>query len=223
MVLLIKKNISTTKKNRGKMIVVTTIISLGILLYVLIIERIQTNLEMLSSKKESEPLQLYIKPASNENDTLSGEVNYGLPVRVLLPSINVNSRIENVGLTSKMEMDVPDTIDDVAWYKFGPHPGEIGSAVIAGHYGWKNDKVSAFDKLYTIKIGDTLSVEDDTGVRINFVVREIKNYDWNENTNDIFNSNDGKSHLNLITCNGIWNKSEKSYSQRLVVFTDKID
>jgi hypothetical protein len=36
---------------------------------------------------------------------------------------------------------------------------------------------------------------------------------------DVFNGDNG-DHLNLITCDGIWDADEKSYSKRLVVFAD---
>jgi hypothetical protein len=39
----------------------------------------------------------------------------------------------------------------------------------------------------------------------------------------VFASNDGGAHLNLITCAGEWNKGKKSYSERLVVFADKVE
>jgi hypothetical protein len=38
---------------------------------------------------------------------------------------------------------------------------------------------------------------------------------------EIFTSKDGKSHLNIITCDWAWNKNTKHYPNRLVVFTDK--
>ncbi|MFA5714473.1 MAG: PAS domain S-box protein [Candidatus Paceibacterota bacterium] len=37
---------------------------------------------------------------------------------------------------------------------------------------------------------------------------------------DIFVSNDGKAHLNLITCGGFLDEVSKSYPKRLVVFAD---
>lgn len=39
---------------------------------------------------------------------------------------------------------------------------------------------------------------------------------------EIFFSKDGKSHLNLITCGGVWNKVTKHYPDRLVVFTERV-
>ena len=56
---------------------------------------------------------------------------------------------------------------------------------------------------------------------ITFVVREIRTYGKDESAHDVFGSSDGKAHLNLITCMGVWNKTEKTRSERLVVFTDK--
>lgn len=52
-------------------------------------------------------------------------------------------------------------------------------------------------------------------------MREIRSYDPTVDASGIFGSNDGKAHLNLITCEGIWDATKKSYSKRIVVFTDK--
>jgi len=40
---------------------------------------------------------------------------------------------------------------------------------------------------------------------------------------DVFTSSDGKAHLNLITCDGIWDKNAAQYSERLVVFADRVE
>lgn len=149
------------------------------------------------------------------------QVSFGLPLRLKIPKINVDVAIEYVGLTPNGAMDIPKSPDGVAWFELGQRPGENGSAVIAGHYGWKDGKVAAFDNLDQLRKGDKLYIEDDEGVIISFIVRESKKYDSNADASDVFNSNDEKSHLNLITCEGVWNKDSKSYSQRLVVFTDK--
>lgn len=144
------------------------------------------------------------------------------PVRLKIPVINIDATVESLGLTSQGDMDIPKGPDDVAWYKLGTRPGENGSAVIAGHYGtWKNGQGSVFDNLNKLNQGDKIYVEDDKGTIINFVVRESRRYDPSADAKDVFNSTDGKAHLNLITCEGTWNKDSKSYSERLVVFTDK--
>jgi hypothetical protein len=47
-------------------------------------------------------------------------------------------------------------------------------------------------------------------------------FDPSADATAVFISNDGSSHLNLITCDGVWDKQAKQYSKRLVVFADRI-
>ncbi|MCX6723729.1 MAG: class F sortase [Candidatus Staskawiczbacteria bacterium] len=142
--------------------------------------------------------------------------------RLKIPKINVNAVVGNAGLTNKGSVGVPNNGTDVAWFDAGPRPGETGTAIIVGHYGpWKNGQGSVFDNLNKLKKGDKLYVEDRKSATIVFIVREIKSYDQNATTPEVFNSSDGKAHLNLITCQGIWNQAQKTYSNRLVVFADK--
>ncbi len=150
------------------------------------------------------------------------QTSSGLPIRLKIPKINVDAAVEYVGLAPDGAMDIPKSPDGVAWFELGPRPGDNGSAVIAGHYGrWKNGEGSVFDDLNKLRKGDSIYVEDGKGVIITFVVRASRRYDQNADASDVFVSNDGKPHLNLITCEGVWNKVSKSYSKRLVVFTDK--
>lgn len=151
----------------------------------------------------------------------NGKVNFPLPVRLKIPKINANATVEHVGLASDGSMGVPKGPAPVAWYMLGTKPGEIGSAVIAGHSGWRNNIPAVFDNLYKLVKGDKIYVEDDKGVTTTFVVREIRKYDPKADATDVFISSDGKAHLNLITCTGFWNKILKSRSQRLVVFADQ--
>lgn len=149
------------------------------------------------------------------------QTRVGLPLRLKIPSIDVDAPVEYVGLTYNGAMDVPKSPIEVGWFNLGPRPGENGSAVIAGHYGWKDNLPAVFDNLHTLRVGDKIFVEDEKGVTTTFVVREIKIYGKDEIVPEVFSSNDGKVHLNLITCTGDWNTAEKTRSQRLVVFTDK--
>lgn len=167
----------------------------------------------------------YVAGASVEfiqNTEASTRSHPGLPARLKIPRIGVDAALQYVGLTQTGAMDVPKGPTDAAWFESGPRPGESGSAVIAGHYGhWKNGGGSVFDKLHTLEAGDTIFIEDEKGAITTFVVRESLLYDPKADTSDIFGSNDGKSHLNLITCEGIWDDVSRSYSERLVVFADK--
>jgi len=150
------------------------------------------------------------------------EAGFGIPVRIKIPKINIDAAVESAGLTSGGAMDIRKVPEAIAWFNLGTRPGNTGSAVIAGHYGyWKNGEVALFYNLDKLRKGDELYIEDDKGATIAFVVNGIKLYDPNEDASAVFVSNDGKAHLNLVTCAGAWDKVSRSYPKRLVVFTDK--
>lgn len=151
-----------------------------------------------------------------------GGIPQGLPVRLKIPVIGVDSAIEDALITPDGRMDVPAGSVNVAWFALGPHPGQVGSAVIGGHYGIQNGVPFVFYKLDKVKIGDKIYIEDDKGETLSFIVRKISSFDRNADATTVFTSNDGLSHLNLITCEGIWNKVNDTYPQRLVVFTDAV-
>lgn len=144
-----------------------------------------------------------------------------LPARLKIPKIRVDSLIENVGLTRNGEVGVPKGIANAGWFNAGPRPGEVGSAIIDGHYGWKYGRPALFNNLQKLRVGDKIYVKDKKNMSISFVVRALRSYGKNDDATAVFSANDGKSHLNLITCEGIWDKATKTYSKRLVVFTDK--
>lgn len=148
----------------------------------------------------------------------------GLPVRLKIPIIGVNSAIEDAYITADGRMDVPAGTTNVAWFALGPYPGKTGSSVIGGHYGKyeDNDGATVFYNLDKLKVGDKVYIEDDKGATLAFIVRSIKLFDRNADSTSVFTSEDGLSHLNLITCEGIWNKQNDTYPDRRVVFTDAI-
>jgi LPXTG-site transpeptidase (sortase) family protein len=149
------------------------------------------------------------------------EIVAGIPEHLRIPSIGVDAFIESAGLTDLGAMAVPEGPVNVAWFSLGPRPGAVGSAVIAGHYGWKNGINAVFDSLSQLKRGDEIYVQDTMGYIMSFVVSGVVIYGENDSTTAVFSSNDGIAHLNLITCGGVWNAKRKSYSERIVVFTDK--
>lgn len=144
------------------------------------------------------------------------------PVRLRIPRINVDATVQSVGLVENGtgEMAVPSNFTDVGWYNAGVRPGMPGSAVIAGHYNGKYVKEAVFFDLQTLVVGDEVVVIDAAGNEVLFAVVKIERYDYDEATDDVFISDDGKVHLNLITCGGQWLPNEKVYDQRTVVFTE---
>lgn len=178
----------------------------------------------VQGQNSDKPVTIAVNGAvSSEKDKLESEpfvFLLGSPVRLRIPKINVDAALEYVGLTSDGAMDAPKDLGNVAWFDLGPRPGDNGSAVMAGHYGLKDGQPSVFDNLYKLRKGDKLYVEDDKGDVISFVVRENRRYTPDADASSIFISSDGMPHLNLVTCEGDWSESLKTYPQRLVVFAD---
>ncbi|MES2023544.1 MAG: class F sortase [Patescibacteria group bacterium] len=139
-----------------------------------------------------------------------------------IPRLNINAVIENTGIMSDGSMGTPKGPDGIAWFSLGVYPGDIGSAVMDGHSGWKNGRPAVFDNLYKLKKGDKIYFENGKGMTTIFIVRELRFFNPNENVPGVFISNDNLAHLNMITCAGDWNLVTKSHSKRLVVFTDKV-
>jgi len=151
-----------------------------------------------------------------------GGIPQGLPVRLQIPVIAVDSAIEDALITPDGRMDVPANSVNVAWFALGPHPGQVGSAVIGGHFGISNGVPFVFYNLDKLKVGDKIYIIDDKGDTLAFIVRSTKSFDRNADAAPVFTSSDGLAHLNLITCEGIWNQINGNYPQRLVIFADAI-
>jgi len=143
-----------------------------------------------------------------------------LPKLLEIPKIGVSANVQSVGLNSKREMDVPSNDWDVAWYNLGPKPGNIGSAVIAGHLDNKFGKPAVFWNLDELKTGDDVYVIDGNNNKKHFQVVSFERYETGTAPLEkIFGASD-EAYLNLITCGGVWDKTKNNYSERFVVFTE---
>ncbi len=164
------------------------------------------------------------KATSKSKDNKKETSNIGFPVRVKIPNINVDAKFQYTGLKSDGEMEGPTGIVDVGWYKNSERPGEEGDSVITGHLAQvrkgKVIKSGVFKDLNKLVAGDKIYVEDNRGVTVTFIVRESRQYNADATAPEVFTSIDG-AHLNLITCDGVWDQAKKSYSKRLVIFADK--
>jgi sortase A len=144
----------------------------------------------------------------------------GVPKSFSIPNIGVTAHIESVGLDSEKRMDVPENVQDVAWYDLGARPGAIGSAVIDGHLDTQTGAPAVFYYLKNLKDGDTIQITDQNGKTYTFRVTNVTTYPYDQlPLKDIFASAD-KPHLNLITCGGTWDKVKKNYSNRTVVYAE---
>lgn len=151
----------------------------------------------------------------------SGQISsVGIPVHLTIAKAGVNAEVEQIGLTPDGALDTPKIPMNAGWFNLGPKPGQVGSSVIDGHYNWFNGAKGVFENLHLVGVGDTISVLDANGATTTFIVVKTQIYNASANAYDVFTSTDGKSHLNIITCEGVWDSVSQNYSSRLVVFAD---
>ena len=143
-----------------------------------------------------------------------------MPVRLRIPALGLDARIEAVGLSGDA-MDVPANARDVAWFKLGPQPGVAGNAVIDGHLDTATGP-AVFLHLGALRVGDLLYVTAANGVGHSFKVTALANYPLDKAPlARIFGPSKG-AHLNLITCSGDWLPQLHVYNERLVVYSSLI-
>lgn len=141
-----------------------------------------------------------------------------LPVKLIIPKLNVSATITHGGVTKEGKMVAPKGLKDVSWYKLGTVPGYKGSAVIAGHLDNALSLHGVFKNLDQLSPGDVVYVI--SGIeKLEFTVTHKKQYPYdNAPLASIFRESD-TARLNLITCAGEWDNTLKTYSERLVVYS----
>lgn len=153
----------------------------------------------------------------------SRTTTHARPIRLMIPRLGLSAAIERVGLTRSGAMAVPKSPMRVAWYKYGPRPGNSGNAVIAGHSGYRSGVTAAFDNLPRLRKGDLVFVKDAKGVLGVFIVRKTRTFSRTARPGGVFeNGRRSGRHLNLVTCTGAWNAAAGTHAKRLVVYTDAL-
>lgn len=141
-----------------------------------------------------------------------------IPTRLLIPKLGINTNIEPVGLDEQQRMEVPQSWNNVGWYKYGARPGDNGTAVIDGHLDSPTG-AAIFWNLNQLKIGDHVTVIDQQQQTHLFIVtRKVLYSDSNFPLQTVFAATTTPT-LNLITCGGIFNRQAQNYTDRLVIFT----
>jgi LPXTG-site transpeptidase (sortase) family protein len=142
------------------------------------------------------------------------------PARLRVPVLGIDANVQETSLTASGAMGTPTNFTDTAWYKLGPVPGQLGSAVIDGHVDNGLALAGVFKHLGDIKVGDDIYVDTKDGRALHFVVSQVEIYPYQDVPTDlIFNQTD-RPRLNLITCDGTWVSGGHTYNERLVVFAE---
>jgi len=139
-----------------------------------------------------------------------------MPVSLTIPAIGVQTSLTQLGLTSAGTLQVPSSTSVAGWYTGSPRPGEIGSAVIAGHVDSKAGP-AVFFRLRLLRPGELVYVRRaDNSVAV-FQVTAVQTFLKAQFPTAAVYDPVPDSQLRLITCGGTFDSTTGHYLSNVVV------
>lgn len=141
------------------------------------------------------------------------------PERMQIPTIGVDSALEDLALGDEGRLEAPVDFDLAGWYAGGVRPGQVGPAIIAGHV----DSPSApavFADIGELAAGDDVIITLSDGSDLIFQVSgSVQSAKAEFPTASVY-SNVPAPELRLITCSGTFDSSTGHYLDNLIVFAE---
>jgi hypothetical protein len=144
------------------------------------------------------------------------------PVRLTIPGRGVDAPVDPVGVEPDGRMTLPDLVDRVGWYRFGPVPAEPGSAVIAGHVDDRDQGLGALAPLRETAVGDEVVVTDAAGTSTRWRVVSRELIHKQALPMDVLFAREGPPRLTLVTCGGPFLPEFDSYRDNVVVVAEAL-
>jgi sortase (surface protein transpeptidase) len=143
-----------------------------------------------------------------------------LPTHLAIPAIGVSQKLLTLGLRPDRTVEVPAPSDAAypGWYRLGPTPGQVGSAVILGHVDSLQGP-AVFYQLRYLEQGSRVDVRLRNGAVAHFEVQRVATYPNDEFPARQVYSSHGYPALNLVTCGGAYDKANGGYQSNVVAYT----
>ncbi len=143
----------------------------------------------------------------------------GDPVRVRIPAIGVDAALVRLGLNADGSLQVPP-FEVAGWYVGRSRPGEPGPAVVAAHVD-STTGPAVFYRLKHLRGGDLIHV-DYGDATVTFGVRESRSFPKSQFPTDLVYGPTEGPELRLVTCDGTFDRTARSYLSNLVVWADPV-
>lgn len=173
-----------------------------------------------AARTGSSPAAAPAAPAVPTRDGRVGAAGSTLaaPVRVELPSLDVRSEIRPVGVDRAGDLEIPENVAQVGWYRYGPRPGDpAGSTVLSGHVDSAEQGQGAFFRLRELRPGDPVVVRGEDGRSWRYRVVSREEWPKSEVPLDRIFSRGGAPRLTLVTCGGGFREDIRSYQDNIAV------
>lgn len=143
-----------------------------------------------------------------------------VPTSLAIPSLDVSvDRLSSLGLASDGSVQAPPSFDVPGWFRSGPTPGQLGTAVVVGHVDSRTGP-AVFWRLAELRRGDRIRVGRGDGSMLTFSVYAVEQFpkDRFPATRVYANVANG-AELRLITCGGAFDAAVGHYRDNVVVFS----
>ena len=141
-----------------------------------------------------------------------------VPVGLRIPAIGLSVSLSTLGLNLDGTVQVPTDFAQPGWYRLGPSPGQLGSAVILGHVdSYRGPAV--FFTLRNLVPGDAIDVTLADGTVADFVVSAVEMYSKAQFPARQVYASHGLSTLQLVTCGGTFDVQTGHYLSNVVVYS----
>ncbi len=139
------------------------------------------------------------------------------PVRIEVPAVHLDVPVTAVGTDREGALAVPTDFGQAGWWRSGPVPGNVGPAVIVGHYDSKTGP-GAFYPLGLVGKNARITVTRSDRRTLSFVVDRIDEVRKNTFPTRAVYGPTPDAQLRLITCAGDFNRATGHYESNLIIF-----
>lgn len=143
------------------------------------------------------------------------------PIHLWIPTLNLSVPLSVLGLEPNGAVQVPTNFNEPGWYKFGPTPGQRGSAVILGHVDTFRGP-AVFFYLRNLRPGNAVTVQLADHQLVHFAVIGLRMYTKGQFPERVVYGPRSYSALQLVTCGGVFDHATGHYLSNLVVYTKRI-
>ena len=144
-----------------------------------------------------------------------------LPVRLRIPALHVDTRLQHLGVQADGTIAVPNRTDVAGWYERGPRPGQPGPAVVLGHVD-SHTGPGVFVNLRTIRSGTEVLVDRADGSTVTFRVTTVSRVSKTSFPTDLVYAPTLDATLRLVTCGGSFDRARGSYRDNVIAYADRV-
>jgi hypothetical protein len=139
------------------------------------------------------------------------------PVAVRIPTLGVDGPLDELAADPATgELAAPDDPAQAGWFAAGVVPGDLGPAVLGGHVDSRAGP-GVFAALHTLRPGDVVEIARSDGRTVRFAVTAVHRHPKDRFPTEAVYGPAPGPELRLVTCGGVFDRSERSYRDNIVV------